>query len=111
MATAQDAVMDILLAAVRMDAALSLEPILELIAALARDLHADFLPYLPRVTAALSDLVDSGEHQHMHTSYIGPVSQKEGCLLRLAADVCPGLPSDRAFCDRCSAAHGIPATE
>ena len=60
---AQDAVMDILLMAVRMDAVLSLEPILELIATLARDLHADFLPYLPRVTAALSDLVDSGECQ------------------------------------------------
>lgn len=61
--------MDILLAAVRMDAAPSLEPILELIATLARDLQADFLPYLPRVTAALSDLVHSGKHQCREAGY------------------------------------------
>ena len=56
----QDAVVDVLLGAVRIEAALSLEPILELLAALARDLQADFVPFMPRVAAALSDLVEQG---------------------------------------------------
>ena len=43
-----------------MEAGLSLEPILVLVAALARDLQADFLPYVPRLAAALTVLVEQG---------------------------------------------------
>ena len=41
-------------------AALSLEALLAVTAAVARDLRADFLPYLPRVVATLTALVDEG---------------------------------------------------
>ena len=34
--------------------------VLELLAALARDLQADFLPFMPRVMAAFATLVDQG---------------------------------------------------
>lgn len=44
-----------------MEAGLSLEPILILVAALARDLQADFLPYVPRLAAALTALIEQGE--------------------------------------------------
>ncbi len=44
-----------------MGAGLSLEPILILVAALARDLQADFLPFVPRLAAALTELVEQGE--------------------------------------------------
>ena len=46
-----------------MEAALSLEALLEVSAALARDLQADFLPLMPRLLGALCDLVDEGERQ------------------------------------------------
>lgn len=57
----RDDVVGILLGVLRMHAKLSLEPVLELLGTLARDLQADYLPALPRVLAALSDLVDAGE--------------------------------------------------
>ena len=44
-----------------MGAGLSLEPILMLVAALARDLQADFLPFVPHLAAALTELVEPGE--------------------------------------------------
>lgn len=44
----------------RMAAALSLEPLLALVAAVARDLRRDFLPFLPRLAASLTTLVDEG---------------------------------------------------
>eukprot|EP00887_Chlorella_sp_A99_P000887 scaffold5.g887.t1 len=56
----QNEVLDLLLGGLRMDAALSLEPLLELVGVLARDLQEEFLPHLPRVAAALADLVDEG---------------------------------------------------
>ena len=57
----QTEIADNLLGALRMEAGLSLEPILVLVAALARDLQADFLPYFPRLAAALTALVEQGE--------------------------------------------------
>lgn len=42
-------------------AALSLEPLLDLLGTLSRDLQQDFLPFIPRVCTALADLVDEGE--------------------------------------------------
>ena len=56
----QNAVVDILLGAVRMDAALSLEPTLALLSVLARDLQEDCVPYAPRIIDALTDLVEQG---------------------------------------------------
>jgi hypothetical protein len=50
----------VLLRAMRMDAALALESVLGLTAALARDLQHEFLPLVPRVAAALADLVQEG---------------------------------------------------
>ena len=49
-----------LLGSVHMRAVLSLEPIVMLLSALARDLQADFLPYIPRILSSYSDLVDNG---------------------------------------------------
>ena len=56
----RDEVLDTLLGCLRMEATLSLEPALELVGTLARDLQADYLPALPRVLEALADLVDAG---------------------------------------------------
>ena len=56
----QNDILDIILCRVTMPAALSLEPLMELIGALARDLQADFLPHMERVLRVLSDLVDEG---------------------------------------------------
>ena len=63
----QDDIADILLGAIRMKAGLSLEPILVLVAALARDLQADFLPYVPRLAAALTVLIEQGERSLIHS--------------------------------------------
>lgn len=52
--------MDILMGAVHMEAQLSLEPILILVAALARDLQSDYIPYLPCVITVLTHLVEQG---------------------------------------------------
>lgn len=52
--------MGILLGAVRMDAALSLEPVLALLSVLARDLQEDCVPYVPRIIDSLMDLVEQG---------------------------------------------------
>ena len=52
--------MEVLLGAVRMDAALSLEPILALLSVLARDLQDDFVPFVPRVIDAFTALVEQG---------------------------------------------------
>ncbi|EFN57812.1 hypothetical protein CHLNCDRAFT_51116 [Chlorella variabilis] len=56
----RDELLGVLLGGLRMEAALSLEPLLELTGTLARDLQQDFLPALPRVLDALADLVDEG---------------------------------------------------
>ena len=56
----QDAVVDILLGAVRMDAALSLEPVLALLSVLGRDLQNDCVPFVPRIIDALTGLVEQG---------------------------------------------------
>lgn len=50
----------ILLGCLRMEALLSLEPVLELLGTLARDLQGDYLPLLPSVLTALADVVDEG---------------------------------------------------
>ncbi|KAL0035339.1 hypothetical protein WJX77_001780 [Trebouxia sp. C0004] len=60
----QAQIMDILLGAIKLEAAISLPPILHVLSCLARDLQQDFLPYLPRVLTSLSDLVDSGADRH-----------------------------------------------
>ncbi len=44
-------VLGVLLGAVRVDAALSLPPVFDLVAQLARDLQGEFLPLFPRVIA------------------------------------------------------------
>ena len=56
----QAQIVDILLSAIKLEAAISLPPILHVLSCLARDLQQDFLPCLPRVLTSLSDLVDSG---------------------------------------------------
>lgn len=63
----QDQILETLTQTVRMEAVLSLEPILMLIGALARDLQADFLPYLPQIFTCFSDLVDEGLPLHKVT--------------------------------------------
>ena len=78
----QEAVANTLLAAVHMEAGLSLEPLLILVAALARDLQADFLPFVPRLAAALTELTEQGM----------PV------LLAAAGDV----PNILGLCRRCA---------
>lgn len=57
----RDQILDVLLGGLRLEAALSLEPLLELTGTLARDLQGEFLPALPRVLGALADLADAGE--------------------------------------------------
>ncbi len=52
--------MEALLQHINLTAVLSLEPIFMLIGALARDLQADFLPYIPQIFCAYSELVDNG---------------------------------------------------
>lgn len=52
--------MEILLQHIDLKAILSLEPIFVLIGVLARDLQADFLPYIPQIFTAYSNLVDDG---------------------------------------------------
>lgn len=64
----QEQIVDILLQAVKVEAAISLPPILHVLSCLARDLQQDFLPYLPRVFTTATNLVNSGvkltlEHQ------------------------------------------------
>jgi len=72
-----------------MEASLSLEPLLELLGALARDLQADFLPHMDRVLTVLSDFVDSGGDrepellQHVFT-----------CCSLLCKHLCKLLASD-----------------
>lgn len=44
-----------------MGAALSLEPLLALLGTLARDLQADFMPFIPRIFASFGQLVDQGD--------------------------------------------------
>ncbi|KAL4860053.1 Small subunit processome component 20 [Chlorella vulgaris] len=56
----RDELLGVLLGGLRMEAELSLEPLLELIGTLARDLQQDFLPALPSVLDALANLVDAG---------------------------------------------------
>lgn len=70
----QHDILNIILSRLTLDAALSLEPLLELLGALARDLQADFLPHMERVMTVLSNLVDAGVDrepellQHVFTS-------------------------------------------
>lgn len=56
----QAQVIDIVLEAVKVEAAISLPPILHVLSCLARDLQQDFLPYLPRVLSTATNLVNSG---------------------------------------------------
>ena len=57
----QAQIVQILLDALKLEHALSLPPVLHLLSCLARDLQQDFLPYIPRLLAAIMQLVDSGE--------------------------------------------------
>lgn len=81
----QDVTASTLLAAVRMEAGLSLEPLLILLAALARDLQADFLPFVPRLATALTELVQQGTlalaaaQSHVLRPSLGCSSNKAGC--------------------------------
>jgi hypothetical protein len=56
----QDEVMDILLRAVHTEAELSMEPILILIATLARDLQHDYLVFIPRILSTLTQVIEQG---------------------------------------------------
>lgn len=53
-------IVTILLDALKLEDASSLPPVLHLLSCLARDLQQEFLPYVARVLAALTQLVDSG---------------------------------------------------
>lgn len=55
----QEAIVDALLARVHLRAALSLEPLLDLVGILARDLQADFVPFFAPVMGRLSELVET----------------------------------------------------
>ena len=57
----QAQIVQILLDALKLEHALSLPPVLHLLSCLARDLQQDFLPYIPRLLASITQLVDSGE--------------------------------------------------
>lgn len=61
---AQAKIVDILVSAVKIEAAISLPPILHVLSCLARDLQDDFLAYIPRVLASITDLVHSGATLH-----------------------------------------------
>lgn len=56
--------MQILLDGIRMKATHSLEALLSLLGSLARDLQADYLPFVPRIFTRLSDLIDEGADAH-----------------------------------------------
>ncbi|KAG9451956.1 hypothetical protein H6P81_004860 [Aristolochia fimbriata] len=56
----KDTIISKLLCRLKMQAALSLEPILRLIASLSRDLLEDFLPFLQKIVDSLLDLLKNG---------------------------------------------------
>ncbi|KAK6117548.1 hypothetical protein DH2020_048703 [Rehmannia glutinosa] len=56
----KDFIISNLLSRLKMEGRLSHEPILRLIAALARDLLGDFIPFLPRIADSLESLLQSG---------------------------------------------------
>ncbi|BDA46529.1 probable small subunit processome component 20 homolog at N-terminal half [Coccomyxa sp. Obi] len=87
----KDAVVEILLGAVRMDAALSLEPILALLSVLARDLLDDFVPYVPRVINALTNLVEQGADREPEL-----LQHVFGCLSSLFRHLVRQLAADLA---------------
>ena len=70
----QQDILNVILTRLTLEASLSLEPLLDLLGALARDLQADFLPHMERVLTAMSDLIDAGLErepellQHVFTS-------------------------------------------
>lgn len=57
----QEAILDVLLQRINMGAILSLEALLPLVVAFVRDLQQEAVAYLPRITAAMADLVNAGE--------------------------------------------------
>lgn len=57
--------MDALLARVHLGAALSLEPLLDLVGTLARDLQADFVPFFAPVMGRLSALAETEGATHL----------------------------------------------
>lgn len=59
----QNDILDIILPRLTMSAALSLEPLLDLIAALARDIQDEFMPHVDRCFCSFSDLIDDGAHK------------------------------------------------
>ena len=63
----QELVVETLLSAVNMEAHLSLEPVLMLLGTLARDLQADYLPFLPKIVDALSTVLEQGAAPHYLT--------------------------------------------
>lgn len=73
--------MEALLGRLRMKAALSLEPLLALVPAVARDLRDDFLPFLPRLIDTLTSLVNSGPLLPLPPSHPRPPSLR--CPTRL----------------------------
>lgn len=57
--------MDALMDGLVMEAVESLEPLLGLAAAFARDLQADFLPHFPRLMQRLARLISSGSNPNI----------------------------------------------
>jgi U3 small nucleolar RNA-associated protein 20 len=82
-------VLDILLPRLRIDAALSLEPLLDLVGTLARDLQADFLPHLGRVLGALCGLVEGGADREPEL-----LQHLFACLSLVAKHLCRLLAAD-----------------
>ncbi|XP_074320646.1 uncharacterized protein LOC141657349 isoform X2 [Silene latifolia] len=84
----KDKLISELLSRLRLDAQLSLEPILRLIAELSRDLQEDFIPFLSKITASFLSLLEDGadrepeiiEQIFISWSYIIMYLQK--CLAR-----------------------------
>ncbi|KAJ4846039.1 hypothetical protein Tsubulata_002554 [Turnera subulata] len=68
-----------LLSRLKMEAQLSLEPILRLIAALSRDLQKDFFSFLPRITEALVQLLKDGADRE--PEIIEKIFESWSCIL------------------------------
>lgn len=66
----QGAVMEALMGGLIMEATESLEPLLGLSAAFARDLQADFLPFFPRLMQRLARLISSGACSNLQAALV-----------------------------------------
>ena len=67
----QETIFQLLLGKLHMQALLSLDAVLHVIGALARDLQGDFVPLFPRLCGRLADLISAGECRVLWASFSG----------------------------------------